>query len=199
MKIIWLLIAIFIVANAQQDSCYEVDPKDPPRRKEKIPLIYHSGWTQELVVAKSKGNRPQPQEYMNQEYIDQHLKYFRYGASFIITTAWLDNNGREFVGNKNGIFVIPKSQMDQLLNTANGNLSIVEKNLGLNPGSWQFRRLSRIDVPFPEKFNVRMPTGNEVGANQYWRPGGVLPNGLLEAVIDMVPKSDYQEFQLNLQ
>lgn len=36
-----------------------------------------------------------------------------------------------------------------------------------------------------------MPTGNEVAANNYWRPGGVLPNGLLEAVIEMVPKSDY--------
>lgn len=44
--------------KSKKDSCYEVDPKDPPRRKEKIPLIYHSGWTQELVVAKPKGNRP---------------------------------------------------------------------------------------------------------------------------------------------
>lgn len=81
--------------------------------------------------------------------------------------------------------------MDKLLETANGKLSIVEHNLGVPEGRWQFRRLSRIDVPFPEKFNVRMPTGNEAGASDSWRPGGILPNGLLEAVIDMVPKSDY--------
>lgn len=44
--------------KSKKDSCYEVDEKDPPRNKEKIRLIYHSGWTEELVVAKPKGNRP---------------------------------------------------------------------------------------------------------------------------------------------
>lgn len=55
--------------------------------------------------------------------------------------------------------------MDALLRAASGNLSTVEKNLGVPEGRWQFRRLSRIDIPFPEKFNVRMPTGNEPSAN----------------------------------
>lgn len=73
---------------------------------------------------------------MNLEYITQHLKYFRYGASFIITTAWLETNGREFVGTKDGIFVIPKQQMDQLLKTANGSLAVVERNLGVIEGRW---------------------------------------------------------------
>lgn len=44
---------------------------------------------------------------------------------------------------------------------------------------------------FPEQYNVRMPTGNERSVNEYWKPGGVLSNGLLEAVIDQVPKSGY--------
>lgn len=81
--------------------------------------------------------------------------------------------------------------MDTLLKAANGNLAIIERNLGVPEGRWLFRKLSRIDIPFPEKFNVRIPTGNEPSANQYWRPGGVLPNGLLEAVLNRVPKGEY--------
>lgn len=29
-----------------------------------------------------------------------------------------------------------------------------------------------------------MPSGNEAGANEFWIPGGKLPTGNLEAVID---------------
>jgi hypothetical protein len=29
-----------------------------------------------------------------------------------------------------------------------------------------------------------MPSGNEAGANEYWLPGGRLPEGMPEAVVD---------------
>ena len=42
----------------------------------------------------------------------------------------------------------------------------------------------RIDIPEPQTYNLRIPTGNEAGANDLWLPGGLLPDGLSEAVID---------------
>ena len=43
-----------------------------------------------------------------------------------------------------------------------------------------------------------MPTGNESGANDLWLPGGKLPKGYSEAVMDAVNKGDYKEISLNL-
>lgn len=37
---------------------------------------------------------------------------------------------------------------------------------------------------------LRMPSGNESGVNELWLPGGKLPNGKLEAVIDPTPISN---------
>ena len=42
----------------------------------------------------------------------------------------------------------------------------------------------RVDVKDPEDYGLRMPSGNESGANDEWIPGGQLPTGISEAVID---------------
>jgi hypothetical protein len=49
----------------------------------------------------------------------------------------------------------------------------------------------RIDIPYPFELNIRIPSGNEMGANALWFPGGYLPTGYLEAVIDRIPKGFY--------
>lgn len=87
---------------------------------------------------------------MPQEYITQHLKKFIYGGSKIITTAWLDINGRQFLGDSAGQFIIPKKQMDSLLAKANGELDYIERNLGIPSGAWKDRKLSRVDINFPD-------------------------------------------------
>ena len=51
--------------------------------------------------------------------------------------------------------------MDYLLNKADGNVEIIEKELGLKPGTFRDRNLKRVDIPFPFKFDLRMPSGNE--------------------------------------
>ena len=33
-------------------------------------------------------------------------------------------------------------------------------------------------------YNMRIPSGNEAGANEYWLPGGLLREGMREVVID---------------
>eukprot|EP01084_Bolivina_argentea_P004350 8279_1 len=43
---------------------------------------------------------------------------------------------------------------------------------------------------------MRMPSGNEIGANKEWIPGGYLPTGKPEAVIDAIPKNDVQLYKI---
>ncbi|HTE40783.1 MAG TPA: hypothetical protein VK629_08130, partial [Steroidobacteraceae bacterium] len=51
----------------------------------------------------------------------------------------------------------------------------------------------RIDIPDAKQPGVRMPSGNEMGANDQWLPGGKLPTGYDEAVTNQLPKGSYVE------
>ncbi|WP_431233243.1 hypothetical protein ACQ856_00250 [Mycolicibacterium psychrotolerans] len=69
----------------------------------------------------------------------------------------------------------------------------MERALGLPYGFLEQNEVLRIDIPDPELYNLRIPSGNEAGANSDWIPGGYLPDGLREAVIDggSVPPDRY--------
>ncbi len=41
----------------------------------------------------------------------------------------------------------------------------------------------------PENFNLRISSGNEVGANPLWEPGGWTSGGRREAVTDAIPNT----------
>ena len=82
--------------------------------------------------------------------------------------------------------------MDYLLNKADGNVDIIEKELGLKPGTFRDRNLKRVDIPFPFKFDLRMPSGNEHQALDSWVPGGVNIRGYSEAIISTVPKGEFR-------
>jgi type VI secretion system protein ImpH len=43
----------------------------------------------------------------------------------------------------------------------------------------------------PKDLNVRVPSGNESGANELWIPGGKLPTGQLEATVNAIPEGKY--------
>lgn len=40
--------------------------------------------------------------------------------------------------------------MDALLAEANGKLDYIERNLGITAGAWIDRKLSRVDINFPD-------------------------------------------------
>ncbi|MFE8070090.1 RHS repeat-associated core domain-containing protein [Marinobacteraceae bacterium S3BR75-40.1] len=142
----------------------------------------------------SKGDRPKdPSTYLSEGFIASHLNRFSGGASFLMPKWALDEFGREFVGRPDGQFVMPSSEVDQVLRNSDGEMAKVEEELGIPEGQWQDTDFVRIDVPSPEKHGLRMPTGNEEGANDEWLPGGQLPTGHSEAVIDPVPKGSYEE------
>jgi hypothetical protein len=157
-------------------------------------IPYINGWTRESILINAKGLRPAPTNYLPNSYITSHLNRFKGGASYIVPRDVLDSYGRDILGwPDNSQFVMPISEMNQLLLKTGGNISEIEKELGIPAGSWNNKELVRIDVPNPSELNLRMPTGNEMGTNNLWIPGGKLPTGYSEAVINNIPAGKYQE------
>lgn len=44
----------------------------------------------------------------------------------------------------------------------------------------------RIDVEDISDLNIRIPSGNETGANSLWFPGGFTSGGIAEAITDTI-------------
>ena len=65
--------------------------------------------------------------------------------------------------------------------------------LGLPREMLESNALVRVDFENPSELGLRMPSGNEAGANEYWIPGGKLPDGASEDVIDVgdIPSSRF--------
>jgi hypothetical protein len=83
---------------------------------------------------------------------------------------------------------MPKGVADNLIAQSGGSIATLEQLLGLESGTLGASPV-RIDVPNPT--GLRMPSGNELGANSQWIPGGYTSGGIIEAVIDSPPPSQY--------
>ncbi|MGV6988186.1 VENN motif pre-toxin domain-containing protein [Testudinibacter sp. P80/BLE/0925] len=133
------------------------------------------------ILLIEKGKRPDPTEYLPKEYIDAHLSQFDDGAVRFIPESNFNKYGLS--QRDNTAFVLSKKEADVLWENSNGNLRIIEKELGL-PENYLSNNILRVDINEPHRFNLRIPSGNEAGVNEQWVPGGKLPNGKLEAIID---------------
>jgi hypothetical protein len=132
------------------------------------------------ILAMEKGTRPDPREYLSPEYIEHHLEHFSDGGTRFMLEENLDKYG---IGQRDGTtFVFPTSEIDSLI--TKGDFADVERALGLPDGYFNDFHVFRVDIPDAENYNLRMPSGNEAGANEYWLPGGLLPEGMPEAVVD---------------
>ncbi|WP_300976273.1 RHS repeat-associated core domain-containing protein [Alkalimonas sp.] len=143
------------------------------------------------VQVMEKGTRPEPSTYLPQSYIDLHLQQFSGGASRFMTKTNLDKYGP---GQRDGTsFVMPSSEADLLMAQAAGDPSKLADSLGLPRKMLEGNDLMRVDFANPSVLGLRIPSGNEAGANDFWLVGGKLPDGSSEAIIDVggVPTSGY--------
>jgi hypothetical protein len=135
------------------------------------------------VLEMPKGTRPLPESYLPNEYIEKHLAEFDEGASKFIRREQLEKFGPS---QADGItFVLPKTEADALIAKAGGNKRVLEDALGFESGYLDSNELLRIDISKPREMGLRVPSGNETGANPKWLPDGKLPNGNNEAVINL--------------
>ena len=154
-----------------------------------------SGLTQsqiEKIVNTPKGSRPDPASYLSQEYIEAHLAQFDDGASIIMTKEQYINyvKGNLTIGipTDRTQFVLPKKYCDDIASKAAGNISFYEKALGFDIGHFSDGGgLVRIDIQNLDGLNLRIPSGNEAGANSHWIPGGKTDGGVPEAILDLIP------------
>lgn len=135
------------------------------------------------IINIPKGARPDPSTYLPQEYVDEHLAMFQNGVTKIV----LETSGGT-IGPPSGTYVMPTSVADDLLLQANGDIRYLETLLGLDPGELGDSPV-RVDIPNPQ--GLRMPSGNERGANNNWLPGGYTTRGVPEAVVDQIQPGMY--------
>ncbi len=128
-----------------------------------------------------KGQRPDPSTYLSQEYIDEHLARFDDGAVRITSVEAVEQYG---TAGPPGGFVMPKSDFDEIVADANGDLGVLEQRLGLPSGSLNDGQTIALEID-PEDYRaLRIPSGNEGGVNAEWLPGGYTSGGVPEAVMD---------------
>ena len=152
------------------------------------------GLTDEMrdaILSMEKGSRPDPSEYLSPEFVQQHLERFDGGVTRFMTSESLEIFG---IGQRDGTtFVFPRNELDNLMAATGGDMCRLEQALGLPDGYFDTYEVVRVDIADPRDYNLRVPSGNEAGANDRWLPGGYLPEGMPEAVIDGgdVPLDDY--------
>lgn len=85
------------------------------------------------------------------------------------------------------------------MNATGGDLRALEQALGLPDGYFDAEGVVRVDVHDPDNYGLRVPSGNEAGTNDQWIPGGFLPTGMPEAIIDgaKIPPGDLSITDLN--
>ncbi len=185
-----------MLMTAVSFSCSD-DDDDKTSDTIKLEDSWKEGWTSQKVLDITKGQRPDPSVYLDQKYIDFHLAEFNNGATYLVTKKALDDYGRDTLGYPdNTQFVMTKAEMDAMLTKTGKDISKIEKELGIPADSWKGKEMVRISIPNPKELNVRVPSGNEMGANSLWLPGGQLPTGYSEAVVNKIPKGKYTETPL---
>ncbi|MGN6528845.1 MAG: hypothetical protein ACTHL8_20825, partial [Burkholderiaceae bacterium] len=148
------------------------------------------------VYAVPKAARPDPSTYLSSDFMDSHTEQFLGGSARVDTVASFDkynklnaDAGLPF-GRDDGVFMSPKSLIDDLYDT--GDPSLMEKTLGFDPGTFaDDGTMCRTVVSDPTQLGLRFATGQESGANPLWVPGGYTfkPGGagVPEMLVDQLP------------
>ena len=154
-------------------------------------------------LANDYKDMPTPEEIFGAEFVAKHLAKFDDGVSCLK----LESVKRyPNLGMDDGLFVLPKSEMNALLERTGGDISKIEKELGIPENSWRDQinkgdtpsRLIRIDLDKSQIINLRMPKGTESTANDLWIPGGRTSNGLPEAVINPISWKEIDKNQVSI-
>lgn len=145
------------------------------------------------IVDLGRGARPDPSTYLSKSYIADHLARFDEGAIRFGSRSSYNQYGT--LGPSGG-FVMSKREFERVMNEAQGDLRKVEEMLGLDKNYLSGSDTMIMFIDKKDFTNLKMPSGNEGGANQHWIPGGVTSGGVNEAVMDFPKGTPFKEIQL---
>ena len=94
------------------------------------------------------------------------------------------------------LFVMVEDEASAILESNQYDMARVCRALGMPETAWQGHRVFLVNVPTTALRNLRVPSGNEMGVDNTWIPGGVHRNGFKQAVIDPVELSDCQMMEI---
>ena len=201
-------------------QCSDINSKEVAKVEEKVPVsdavmksLEGSGLTSDRIKEirdlpkpdYSKGefvnrdvNKPDPKTYLNPDYYQKHLEPFEKTGCYRIqrTDPMLpDDQYGGVLGHNSGLFVTSGEDMMKVLKEADGDVSKLEKIFGMDEGDWGKNPvIIRVDDPQ----HLRIPDGNEMGAwTKYYIPSGFTSGNQAEAVIDSVPRGEYQVMKFN--
>jgi len=145
-------------------------------------------WTPNDIINAGKDNRPDPNSYLDGDYIQRHLDQFADGATRIYKTDSLEGYGpgnNRAADGSNTTYVFPTDQLQNLMDQVNSPGELADA-LGLPHDFFDGADVQLRDFAPHELDGLRMPSGNEGGTDlDAWIPGGYLPSGIPEAVIDI--------------
>jgi RHS repeat-associated protein len=116
------------------------------------------------------------------------------GASAIMPANTFErfaNEGSEYMGNPNGMFVTTRAEMDNILSSCGSSNGCVEDALGLEAGYLGDGDLVRIDINNATDRNPRLPTEG----NEHFIPGGRTSGGASERLVDAPRRSEVDDFE----
>ena len=132
--------------------------------------------------------RPDIEEYLTPKSIEAHRQQFKNGAARFQKFQPSENWNGGIVGSGDGTsFWLSKEHADIIEKVADGDNRLYEIILGLDEGYLGDGPLYRLDVT-PEvvaEKGISIPSGNEIGANDWWRPAGrTFPGDIPEGVME---------------
>ena len=156
--------------------------KDAPK------VEYQPDYSFDSVLSMSKNNRPNVENVYTPEYVKAHRQQFKNGAARFQKFQPSENWNGGIVGSRDGTsFWLSKEHADIIEKVANGDNRLYEIILGFDEGYLGDGPLYRLDVT-PEvvaKKGISIPSGNETGANDWWRPTGrTFPGDIPEGVME---------------
>ena len=133
--------------------------------------------------AAQNGSRPNPRTYLGDKFVDDHLAKFEdEGCAFVVIKDDIESlDYNSLPPNK---FVALKSDMDKIITECKGNRQLLAEKLGYkNKNVFDNKEIFVVYTKGNSRFKFDIPTGNEVGANDMWIPGGKTSGGTTEAVL----------------
>ena len=147
-----------------------------------------------IIYNTPAGKRPDPSVYLSPAYIKDWNDSWSDGAVRFTTEKNVKNFGK--IGGPNG-FIIPKSEFDKVFKESKGDLAYIEKKLSLPKGQLSEEGAIAYWVKPQKDLDIKIPAGNEGGANTQWLAGGKTANGLKEGVADLTKdKLVYEEINI---
>ena len=171
-------------SNSEEQSRKKVESKTPePELRPAVDDASNKILSQSKIdemLATPKGSRPNPSEYLSSDYIKTHLSQFDEGAARIISKKAMEKFG---TAGPSPSLVMPKPYVEKIIKEGSGDIGKIEDALGFPKGSLDPEDIMIAEIPLTN--DIKIPSGNEGGANPLWEPGGFNSGGFPEAVVDL--------------